>query len=235
MKKITLAEFIKENERMIFVLGIFLALFPLSFDTIKNLNSNFAGWIAIATSVAVLLILKNFLLGKERELSLEALLFVGCLATIAGAIALLTFQIYTKMTLSFLDVVLSAFYFIAGLILFAKLLEKIDKKIEKRKKIKFCVNLLFLLLVIILFLVKNIDKILKDILLKINFIIVPILTVEHEMLFFGGIYFMIFIYGVFASGIGYFGQELFYEQFLLKKFKIIRNKWNKFKVKRRNQ
>ncbi len=234
MKKTTLSEFIENNERMIFVLGIFLALLPLSFDTIKDLNSTYAGLMAIATSLAILLIIKKFLWDKEKELSFEAMLFVGCLATISAATALVTYQIFTEMTLSLLNAVLSSLYFIGGLILYTKLFAKIEKWKEKGKKARFFANLCFLLLFVVLSMT-NIDQVLNNFLLKINFTINPILTVEYEMLFFGGMYFMIFISGVFVSGIGYFGQELFYEQFLLKNLKKIRNKLNKFKDKKRNK
>ncbi len=230
MTQLTLAKFIEKNEKMIFVLGIFLALLPVSFDTINKLNSTFAGFISIATSVAVLLILKNFLWGQDKELSFEAVLFVGCLATIAGVVALLTYQIYTDMTLSFLDVVLNAFYFIAGLIIFAKLLEKVDKAIENRKRARFFVNLIMLFLFIFLA-VSNVDNILNDFLKRINFVIPPILTVAYQSVFFAGMYFMIFIYGVFVSGLGYFGKELFYEKIILKIWMKIKKMWGKVKNK----
>jgi len=230
MSQLTLAKFIDKNEKMIFVLGIFLALLPLSFDTIKELNPKFAGFIAIAISIAVLLILRNFLWGQKTELSFEAILFVGCLATISGVVALLTYQIYTDMTLSFLDVVLSISYFIAGLILFEKLSTKLDKTIEKSKKARFFVNLFMLLLFIVLA-ISNIDKLLNNLLLYINFVIPPILTIEHEMIFFRGIYFMFFIYGVFVSGLGYFGKELFYEKLILKLFIKTKDIWKKIKEK----
>ncbi len=157
-------------------------------------------------------------------------MFVGCLATITGVVALLTYQIFTDMTLSFLDAVLSVVYFLAGLILSAKLLEKLDKKIERRKIVKFLANLTMLLLFIVLA-ISNIDEFVNNLLSKINFIIPPILTVEYQSLFFAGIYFMIFIYGVFVSGIGYFGKELFYEKVILKILRKIKDIWRKMKEK----
>jgi len=225
MVQLTLANFIKKNEKMIFVLGIFLAFLPLSFDTIKKLNQEYAGVIAIATSVVILLILIQFFRGKKNELSFEALLFLGCLTTIAVVVVLLTYAIYNDMTLLFLDGVLSIFYFCAGVFLSVKFFEKL-----KRKKSKFFVNLTMLLLFIFL-VVFNVDKRLNSFLLHINFVIPPFLTLEYQSLFFGGIYFILSIYAVFFSGLSYFGKECFYEKIILKIFLKIKSKLKKKGIK----
>jgi len=212
MKKLGLNQFIKENEGLLVVLGLFITILPLSFDTINQLNADYAGLIAIATSIAILLILKIFLWNRKKELSIEAEIFVWVLTVISLVVSFLTYQMYTKLTLSLLDLVLSAFYFITGILLFAKFITKI----EKIKKFKFLMNLIIFLIALALIYFKNADILLNDCLRRLNFVIPPILTLEYESIFFAGIYVLTLVYGLFALGIGYFCQELLYEKFLKK-------------------
>ena len=88
-----------------------------------------------------------------------------------------------------------------------------------------------MILALFISLVENLDKYLKEFLEKINITIPPILTIEYEILFFIAILFIILMYGIFVSGIGYFCQELIYEKFLLNNFRKLKNKW----IKRRGK
>ena len=222
MKKISLNEFIEENEKLIFIFGVFLILLPLSFETIKKFNSTYAGVASIATSILLLLIVKKFIFGnEEKELSFEAFIFVGCLTAIAGVSALLTLQIYNEMTISFLKLILVLAYFIAGIFIASKIFVKIED--IKKFEIKFITHLFVFIISLILLSIDNLNLLIEKTLIKINFTL-PIMTIDHQLSFLAGILFIILIYGIFVSGIGFFGQQILYEKLVLRSFRKIKRR-----------
>lgn len=235
MKTISIHEFIKKNERLLLVLSIFLTFLPFSFDTINKINSLYAGITAIATSVVLIIILRNLVIKKGEELSLEASIFFLSLTVISGVICLLTYNMYNSLTLSFLDLLLSLGYFVLSVVLMAKLI----KWLNKIKNLRPLINGILFLLSISLIYIENIEKFLEAFLVNLNLVFPPIITIEYEIIFFTGILFIILMYGLLVSGIGYFGKEIIYKKFienrLLKRFRYIRGSIKDlFKIKGKN-
>ena len=56
MTKIGLKKFIEENEPLLVVFGIFLAVVSLSFNEIKHINEDYAGYLAIFLMIIFILI-----------------------------------------------------------------------------------------------------------------------------------------------------------------------------------
>lgn len=131
-KKISLTKFLKKNERIIIIFGIFLILIPMSFNEIKKIDENYASYLGFATIIVLgLLVLELF--KENRKLSLKALIFSGGITASSIIILLALNKIYSAQFLSLIDFAFNCISAALGAYVVMKAMSKYEKRLNLKK------------------------------------------------------------------------------------------------------
>ncbi len=220
--KVSLHEYLRDNERIILIFGVFIALLPLSFDTLNKVNPIYAAAMGIASSLIIVLLIKSLTIKEEKDASLEVTIFYLSLIAIGIVVALTTFQMFPTVTISFLDSMAHLAYLVLGAVLTAKLIIKLDK--IKGKRLEFLINLILVSSAItVLSVLKGYFNLpIEEILIKLNLTFGRLLTIEYEETFLAGVSFLIVIKGL-ISAYEYFIKKQIYGR-LIKHSLLKKNK-----------
>lgn len=128
VKKVSLEELIKKKESMIVVFGVFLAVLAISFSELNQLNSDYAGYLAIFSFIILAVIgLEIFNVGEDKEMTPKASIFVISLF----AIGIILYQIistsFKNQTTTTIYYVLHIVSLIIGVWLSSKLINLLNK------------------------------------------------------------------------------------------------------------
>jgi hypothetical protein len=145
--KITIKEFIDENEKILIVMGVLLAALSISLGQISLLDKTYAGYMSVVGSITLFILITEMIPKDHEEMSFKLILFMGALVSIIIMIFLTIIKTYNSESWQIFTLAIDIIVFSIGLFSIHKLFEFFDKK---KHNLVFRI-IIFLIFILVLF------------------------------------------------------------------------------------
>jgi len=217
MTKQNLREFVNENQSLLVIFGIFIAVLSVSFNFIHSINQNIAGYLAITTCLLLGLLIIEMVPkeGEENKYAIKVNIFLVFLVIIFSMIFWVIYNVYNLQYHRMVGFgygigALGLGIFLAGKL--AKFSERIDKKI--------LLNFIFFTLSLLVW--KYFENFLN---IMNNLLSFSGINKEYIVLFSSGFGFILIMWGILEVGINRLLRDTIYKKTLLKYWIKVRNKF----------
>ncbi len=189
VNKLSLSKYLEKKERVLIILAALYAIFPLSFTNIQQINTDYAGYFAIAAFLALLVLCFDLL--DEENLSWKASLLNYSIIAMAAIFFFILKDTFTSQVTGFLGFLLLGGLFALGMYIPIKLIGLLK---DYKRNILFPILLLIIGLLTITFL--------ENILAFLNLLFNGISYKTYYLPFapfYGGILMAVTVYGTLDS------------------------------------
>ena len=146
MGKIGIKDIVNKNNKILVIMGILLTVLSLSFNFLKGINPQSAGYLSIVTIMAMVLLFLEIIPKNTPIMTIRGLMFLGLIGSIVGIIGYSVTKAYNQEYHEISNLAFIVASISIGALLGFRLFEKLTKWRKKRlaKNITFFVITLFI-------------------------------------------------------------------------------------------
>ena len=96
MGKIGIKDIVNKNNKILVIMGILLTVLSLSFNFLKGINPQSAGYLSIVTIMAMVLLFLEIIPKNTPIMTIRGLMFLGLIGSIVGIIGYSVTKAYNQ-------------------------------------------------------------------------------------------------------------------------------------------